>query len=92
MREVRSFDGLVVKEKLFGIEDRPQDILVALPLCSDCFHRLPVGRVARLVDVRFGEREFGGFRLAGVCDEVKLAELVFIRTYICCELRRGSIA
>ena len=44
--------GSVIEEEFLRVEDRPQDVLVALALRCDGVERLALGVLARLVEMR----------------------------------------
>src|SRR5438477_12883333 len=84
------FTASVVEEKFLRIEDRPQDILVAVALRPQRIERLAIGAVAWLFQMRPREGNLRGIRLARVGELVKFAQLFLVAPRVGGELRGAS--
>ena len=80
----------MVEQEFLGIKQRPEDVLVALPLALHRVERLAIRSAPNLVQMRFGEREFGRRGWAGKGGEIPFAELFFIAPRIGGEAGRGA--
>jgi len=73
----------MVEKELFGIEDYPQNVFERLPAGLERGEGHAIDAVAGLCEVGESDLHLGGFRLAGVCGQVKFTQDLSIRAGIC---------
>ena len=84
------FHGLVVEQKFLRVQHRPEHVFVALALALRGSERFAVGSGAGLFEVGFGEGDLGGIRLAGVGEEMDVAEFFVVAARVGGELCGGA--